>query len=165
MSRPFALVACLVLGMALMVQAASPQTPAATQKADPAVVKIADAYVAAVKARDAAKIAELYAEDAIEMPPYQKPIKGRAAIRNHYEQQFKEMPELSDLQLTRIDARTTGDMGYDVGSYSQKFTPKDGKPTDDTGNYTVILRRAADGQWRVAYAIYNSHMRPTGTKP
>jgi uncharacterized protein (TIGR02246 family) len=164
MNRLLKVVVALVLGFPLMVQAAPPQAGAAgAQKADPAVVKVADAYLAAMKARDAAKIADLYTEDAIELPPYQKPVKGRAAIRNYYEQQFKGEPaEFSDLRLTRIEARTAGDIGYDVGSYSQKVTPKGGKPMEDTGNYTVILRRAEDGQWRVVYAIYNSHVQPTG---
>lgn len=148
--------------VSLPVQAAPPQAQATAQKADTAIAKIVDAYVAGMNARNAAKIAELYAEDAVEMPPFRQPVKGRQAIRSYYEQQFKgEQMEFSDLRLQRIDSRTSGDIAFDTGTYTQKVTPKGGKPMDDTGNYVVILRRAADGQWRVAYAIYNSHVPPT----
>lgn len=133
------------------------------QKVEPAIAKVADAYMEAVNARDAARVAELYTEDAVEMPPHQKPVKGRAAIRNHYQQQFKgETAEFSDLKLQRMESRITGEIAYDTGQYSQRITPKAGKPVQDTGNYIVILHRTG-GQWRVAYAIYNSHMLPLGT--
>jgi uncharacterized protein (TIGR02246 family) len=156
------MVLATALCVSLPVQAAPPQTQAATQKGEPAIAKIVDAYVAGMKARDAAKVAELYHEDAVEMPPFRQPLKGRQAIRGYYEQQFKgEQMGFSDLRLQRIDSRTSGDIAFDTGTYSQKVTPKGGAPMDDTGNYVVILRRATDGQWRVAYAIYNSHVPPT----
>lgn len=154
------LVAGVILGVPAIVGAAA---GAGAQKADPAVVKIRDAYVAASHARDAAKVAELYHEDAVELPPYQQPAKGRAAIRAYYEQQFKgDQVAVSNLQLQSLESRVSGDLAYDVGTYRQTITPKGAKATEDSGNYTVIMRRGGDGQWRVAYAIYNSHRPPAG---
>lgn len=151
--------AAVALAVPLLAQSTAAQpAPGAGQKADPAIAKIADAYVAAVNARDAAKVSELYTENAVEMPPNQKPLKGRAAIRSHYEQMFKGGlgVEFSNLMLQRLESRTEGDVGYETGQYSQRVAPKGAKPFDDTGNYAVILHRT-QGQWRVAYAIYNSH--------
>lgn len=164
MKKAFTIAASVLIAVLLMIQAASAQAGAGgAQKADPAIVKVADAYVAAVKARDAAKVAELYAENAVEMPPHQKPIRGRDNIRKHYEQQFKDPgAEFSGVTLQRTEARVSGNIGYDTGQYSQRITPKGGKPIDDTGNYIVILHQT-DGQWRVAHAIYNSHLPPPGT--
>jgi uncharacterized protein (TIGR02246 family) len=154
----------VAIAVSLMGGVASAQAGAGgAQKADPAVVKVADAYVAAMKARDAAKVAELYMENAVEMPPHQKPVRGRANIQKYYEQQFKDdSAEFSGVTLNRTEARTSGNIGYDTGQYSQRITPKGGKPIEDTGNYIVILHQA-EGQWRVAYAIYNSHLPPPGT--
>jgi uncharacterized protein (TIGR02246 family) len=162
MNRLPIVVVTAVLCAALMVPPAFAQAGGGTPQPEPAIAKIIEAYVAGMKARDAAKIAELYAEDAVEMPPFQQPVKGRKAIRGYYEQQFKgEQMEFADLRLQRVESRMSGDLAFDTGTYAQKVTPKGGQPTDDTGNYLVILRRAADGQWRVAYAIYNSHVPPT----
>ena len=151
--------AALALAAPLLAQGTAGQPSGSPgQKADPAIAKIADAYVAAVNARDAAKVAELYTETAVEMPPNQKPLKGRTAIRSHYEQMFKGGlgAEFSNLQLQRLESRTEGEVGYETGQYSQRIALKGAKPFDDTGNYAVILHRVQD-QWRVAYAIYNSH--------
>jgi uncharacterized protein (TIGR02246 family) len=157
------MVLATVIAMSHPAQAGPPQAGAAMQKADPAIAKIVDAYVAGVKARDTAKIAELYAEDAVEMPPFRQPLKGRQAIRSHYEQMFKgEQMQFSDFSLKRLESMTSGDIAFETGTYSQRVTPKGGQQADDTGNYMVLLRRAADGQWRVAYAIYNSHNPPPG---
>ncbi len=80
----------VLLAVPLMTHVASAQAGGGgSQTADPAIVKVADAYVAAVKARDAAKVAELYIENAVEMPPHQKPIRGRENIRKLYAQQRK----------------------------------------------------------------------------
>jgi len=164
MTKVFTVATSVLIAVPLMVQGASAQAgTGGTQKADPAIVKVADAYIAAVKARDAARVAELYAENAVEMPPHQKPIRGRENIRKHYEQQFKNAEaEFSGVTLQRTEARMSGTIGYDTGQYSQRITPKGGKPIDDTGNYIVLLHQT-DGQWRVAHVIYNSHLPPPGT--
>jgi uncharacterized protein (TIGR02246 family) len=164
MKKLFAVLTAVLIAGPLSSHAVSRQPgTGGAQKADPAIVKVADAYVAAMKARDAAKVAELYMENAVEMPPHQKPVRGRASIQKYYEQQFKDASaEFSGVTLNRTEARISGNIGYDTGQYSQRITPKGGKPIDDTGNYIVILHQA-DGQWRVAYAIYNSHLPPPGT--
>ena len=159
--------AVLALATPLLAQGTTGQpATAAGQKADPAIARIADAYVAAVNAGDAAKVAELYAENAVDMPPHQKPLKGRTAIRNYYEQMFKGglAAEFSNLRLQRMESRTEGNVGYETGQYSQRVAPKGAKPFDDTGNYVVILHRV-QGDWRVAYAIYNSHTPPGQSAP
>ena len=160
MKKLLSVIAALIVATPLMARATSPQV--SPGKPDPAIVKVADAYRAAMKARDAAKVVELYTEDAVEMPPNHKAIKGRANIRKYYEEQFKgTMAQASDLTLQHLESRVAGDVGYDVGRYTQKITPKGGKPMDDSGNYVVILHQSG-GQWRVAYAIYNSDLPPPG---
>lgn len=126
------------------------------------IVKVADAYVAASLKGDAKALAALYTEDAVEMPPHQPLIKGRAAIERHYTKQFGGPEKLKSFSLTHLDTRAAGDLGYDVGTYQQTIT--DGQePMDDTGKYTVILKRSG-GEWKVAYAIYNSDQHPPPMK-
>jgi ketosteroid isomerase-like protein len=74
---------------ALLAQSTTPQPPASNQTMDAAIKAVADRYVKASLAGDAKAIAELYTEDAVEMPPNEPAIKGRAAIQQYYEKQFK----------------------------------------------------------------------------
>ena len=135
-----------------------PAGTAAAQPAAPGVVKVRDAYVAAVNAGDAKAVAALYTEDAAEMPPNEAMVKGRPAIEKFNAGMLTG--NTVKLSLTGLEAVATGDVAYDVGTYSQTITPKQGggKPMTDRGKYVVILRRGSDNTWRVKYAIYNSDL-------
>jgi uncharacterized protein (TIGR02246 family) len=146
--------------------AASGQAPAGAAKptsgpsgAD-AIKAVGDAYVKATLAGDAKAIAALYAQDAVEMPPNQPMIKGKAAIQQYYEKQTASGAKINSFTLTHLDTHAAGDRGYDVGTYRQSLTvPGASAPVTDSGKYTVILKRSASG-WQVSSAIYNSDQPP-----
>ena len=148
----------LVLGMlaAAVLVATWARAQSAASAAD--IVKVADAYVKASLAGDAKAVAALYTDDAIEMPPYEPLVKGKAAIEQYYTKQMSGPAKLKSLNLTHLESKASGDIGYDVGTYSQ--TISDGQHSmDDTGKYTVIVKRVGTA-WKVAYAIYNSDKQP-----
>jgi len=149
----------LVLGVfaACVLVATWARAQASASAAD--IVKVTDAYVKASLAGDAKAVAALYTDDAVEMPPYEPLVKGRAAIEQYYTKQMGGPAKLKSLNLTHIESKASGDIGYDVGTYTQ--TLSDGQHSmDDTGKYTVLLKRVG-GAWKVAYAIYNSDKQPT----
>lgn len=122
------------------------------------IAKVADSYVKASLAGDVKAVAALYTDDAVELPPYQPMVKGKAAIEQYYTKQMSGPAKLTAFTLTHIESRASGDIGYDVGTYAQ--TVSDGQhPMNETGKYTVILKRVGS-TWKVAYAIYNSDTRP-----
>jgi uncharacterized protein (TIGR02246 family) len=127
-----------------------------------AIRAVADLYTKATMAGDAKAIAMLYTEDAVEMPPNQPIVKGRAAIQQYYEKQFAG-GKIARFALSHLETRAVGDTGYDVGTYRQNVTPTGAKAFDDTGKYAVILKRGPAG-WKVAYAIYSSD-RPSPAGP
>jgi uncharacterized protein (TIGR02246 family) len=156
--------ALLLLGFAAAVVSA--QAPATSGKASAgpagadAVKAVADAYVKAALAGDAKAIAALYTEDAVEMPPNQPMIKGRAAIQQYYEKEMSSGMKMNSFTLTHLDTHAVGDRGYDVGTYRQSVTPTGATaPVSESGKYTVIVKRSGTG-WLVAYAIYNSDQPP-----
>lgn len=146
----------LAAALSTVVLAAQPPSQPSTRSAniDAAIKAVADQYVKAGLAGDAKAIAALYTADAVEMPPNRPPVKGRAAVQQFYEQQFKA-GKITDFVLDHLETRAVGDTGYDVGTYRQKMTPATGQAVNDTGKYIVILKRT-EGAWKVAYAIYNS---------
>jgi ketosteroid isomerase-like protein len=137
---------------------------ALAQSAAPEIVKTREAYAAATNAGDIKSIVRLYTEDGVELPPNEAMVKGSAALEKHYTGLFKG--NAVKLSLTGIETTSAGDIGYDVGTYSQTITPgtAGAKPITDRGKYIVILRRGADKQWKVKYAIYNSDLPPQPMK-
>jgi uncharacterized protein (TIGR02246 family) len=134
------------------------QLHAQGQKVDPAVSKVSSAYQAAVNAEDAKALAAVYTEDAVEMPPHEPMIRGRAAIQMYYEKQFAEAD--GKVMITPMESMASGNAGYEVGTYTQSMKMKTGQTMNDKGKYVVLLKPGVDKQWRVAYAIYNSDTPP-----
>lgn len=150
-----------VVTFVVLTSAVGTGQPQKSQAAGADAIKaVADTYVKASLARDVKAIAALYTDDAIEMPPNQPMVKGRAAIEQFYQREFASGATISAFSLSHIQAEASGDLGYDVGTYQQTATPPGAaNPVSDTGKYTVILRRTG-GAWKVAYAIYNSDQPP-----
>jgi uncharacterized protein (TIGR02246 family) len=120
---------------------------------------VADAYVKASLASDAKAIAALYTDDAVEMPPNQPMVKGKAGIEEYYQKMFSSGTKLTAFTVTHLDTFSMGERGYDVGTYQQTASPPNASTVSDSGKYTVIVKRAGS-EWKVAYAIYNSDQPP-----
>lgn len=147
-------IAAVLCSSSLVLRPSAQAPTGKSPNIDAAIKAVADEYVKATLAADPKAIAALYTDDAVEMPPNLPAVKGRAAIQQFYEQQFAA-GKIARFSLTHLETRAVGDAGYDVGTYQQNLVPTGGPAVDDTGKYTVILKRTG-GRWRVAYAIYNS---------
>ncbi len=119
----------------------------------PEIVRVANAYVQAMLASDAAVVAALYQEDAVEMPDCRPLVKGRAAIEQYFRGLMNET-RITNFVLRQMESTISGDTAYDVGTYTQRLSTSDGM-VDDTGKYIVMLKRTG-GDWKIAYAIHNS---------
>ncbi len=118
--------------------------PNARQAIEAAVTR----YVAASNRGDADALMELYAEDAVLLPPDHEPIQGREAIREFWRQGTDQGLEVSTL---RVD--TDGKLGYLVGRY--KLPATEDEPAD-SGKYVMCLQRQVDGSWKLTADIWNS---------
>ena len=115
-----------------------------------------DRWLRLVEARDAAGIAELYAEDGAVMPPNGPIGIGRTAI----EQTWASMMRTPGFGLTfvpeQIVVSSSGDMALDRGTYRLTIAPN-GTTQTDTGKYVVVWRKIG-GEWKVAADIFNSDL-------
>jgi uncharacterized protein (TIGR02246 family) len=113
--------------------------------------RLLTAYAEAFNANDAAKLASLFAEDTILMPPDNAIIKGRAAVEAAYRARFAEL-RLGQLRMQTLDFDTHGDRATAVGTFSLST----GVVGDiaATGKYVVIYRRVHDA-WLIAFQIVN----------
>jgi uncharacterized protein (TIGR02246 family) len=112
-----------------------------------AIEATVDRYVAASNDGDADALAELYADDALLLPPDHEPIHGREAIVEFWRQGTDEGLEVSTLRL-----EVNGDVAYLVGRY--RLPPTD-EESADSGQYVLCLKRQADGAWKLTADIWN----------
>ena len=137
--------------------------PAAADPAadEQAIRGLVDRWHQLIKARDAAGISALYAEDGAVMPPNAPIGKGRAAIQ----QTWGSMMQTPGFDLTilpeQIVVSSSGDMALDRGTYRLAIAPG-GTPETDTGKYVVVWRKIG-GEWKAAADIFNSDLPAAGS--
>jgi uncharacterized protein (TIGR02246 family) len=149
--------------LALSVGCQAPQGPAGLSEADrTAIRQVAENDARLANAHDAKGAAALYADDATVLAPEQAAVQGRAAIQAWME----ASPPLSNFQSQSLEIEGRGDLAYDRGTYSVTVTPVGAAPIDVRGKYLTILRKQADGSWKIQRDMWNSDLPPTApTKP
>jgi ketosteroid isomerase-like protein len=104
-------------------------------------------YESAWRARDAAALAALFAEDGFVLTGGSPPVRGRAAIEKAYAGMG------GPLELRALAFATEGAIGYIVGGFARE------KGEPDVGKFTLTLHRGEDGRWRIFSDMDNSNQR------
>jgi uncharacterized protein (TIGR02246 family) len=137
-----------ILGLgAAFLAGCSKEAPARDPDARGAVEATVDRYVAASNEGDAEALANLYADDAVLLPPDHEPIHGREAIGEFWRQGTDTGLEVSTLRL-EVD----GTVAYLIGKYHLPAT--EGEEAD-SGQYVLCLKQQADGSWKLTADIWN----------
>ncbi len=110
-------------------------------------------WAAAWTAGDATAIAGFYAEDAVLLPQNQLPIVGKTAIRSSYETLLEQFSVRGGSEVVELEVG--GDWAFMRGTYTITVAPKNGgAPIEtDRGNWLWIVKRQADGSWKIFRAI------------
>ena len=138
----------LFLGvLAALPAGCSGGSPALDSASRGAIEATVDRYVAASNEGDADALTELYAEDAVLLPPDHEPILGREAIGQFWQQGTDAGLEVSTLRL-EVD----GNVAYLVGRYRLPPTKQE---EADSGQYVLCLKRQTDGTWKLTADIWN----------
>lgn len=111
-------------------------------------------FANALMAGDAAAAAAVYDENASLLPPGEGIVSGRANIQ-HYWQGAMDAG-IIEVQVNTIDAKSDGDLGYEIGTFVMKLKGEKGDTIVDTGKYTEILRHTSDDKWISTYGMWNS---------
>ena len=127
------------------------QAPMST---DPSVLSAkTEAWEAAFNAKDIDGLVALYTSDTRVLPPNAEMVSGGDAVRTI----FGGMLEAGlSVDLVSIEAKASGDVGYDVGTY----VIMDGDAVIDTGKFIETFQRGDDGVWRMNNDIWNSDNPP-----
>jgi uncharacterized protein (TIGR02246 family) len=121
-----------------------------------AVRALPEQWDVAYHANDLEALMQLYAHDAIRLPPDEAIQDGEEAIRNHHQLDFSEYTSEGDMVV--VDARVSGDLGYVRGTYNGTSTPKaDGEPIKYDNKFVMVIQRQADGSWKTICEIWNDN--------
>jgi len=100
-------------------------------------------------AKDAAKVAAHYADDATFLIAGEKPTVGKDAIGAELKGMMSDPAFSLVLHTEKAIAAASGDIGFTQGSYALTLTnPMDKSVIHDNGSYITTYRKAGDGTWK-----------------
>ena len=112
-----------------------------------ALARVLTDYETAWRAKNAAALAELFAEDGFVMPGGSPPVRGRAQIEKHY------TGAGGPLYLRALAYATEGNVGWILGGY----TGQQGRA--DEGKFTLTLKKGPKGRWLIMSDMDNVNVR------
>ena len=107
---------------------------------------------------DAAALADHYSEDAALLPPNQEMVSGKRAIQEFWQTAMDMGVRRIDLEV--VEVGYDGNLAYSRGVSTVTIQPEGGREMTERGKYLVVLKRQADGPWKVAVDIWNNDLPP-----
>jgi uncharacterized protein (TIGR02246 family) len=150
-----------VAAAGLLALAGCQKAPADTSADKAALRAMLVEFDTAYNAGDADKIAGMYWEDAVVMPPGEPASTGRVAIRASMDSGITAA-KAAGMSLDIADANiieVSGDMAFDSGTYEVKSAAG---AVIDTGNYVGVYQKR-EGKWGYIRDIWNSDKAPAPT--
>lgn len=117
---------------------------------------VREAYVQSYESGDAAGLARQFTEDCILLPPDGPAAVARAGVEGFYGEQFAQMRPKS-LTITPEEEVAMGDWGYGAGTWAADVVVAGaGEPLRIEGKYLNVMKRQADGLWRIHRHTWNA---------
>jgi len=112
-------------------------------------------FAKALTAKDALAAAIVYDENASILPPNEPIVTGRANIKAYWQGAIDA--GIIDATVKTIDAKSNGDLGYEIGTFTMRFLGPKNDTIVEVGKYTEILERNAQGYWISTYGMWSSN--------
>jgi len=105
------------------------------------------------------RLVDLYAPDAVILPPGGPSIEGTATIRELFRQEFERFD--TRIAFTNQAIEVEGDMAYRRGRYVWRGTPRgSGQALESTNKFLEVWKRQPDGSWKIAVDMWNQADSP-----
>jgi uncharacterized protein (TIGR02246 family) len=135
------------------------QAGAATQADLEAINQLHERDIQASKAWDVETLASLWTDDIVSIPQDGPPVIGKEANRNSLLKLKEESRDIDivEYNLAFNEVKVVGDWAFEWGTFSGTIRPKGGgEPSESSGKLFRVLKRDADGSWKVARSMYNN---------
>jgi uncharacterized protein (TIGR02246 family) len=108
-----------------------------------------------VAAKNAARVAGIYADDARILMPGRPVISGKSEILAFYKAALDGPVEAITLDTTHIDV--SGDLAYGFGTNTILLKEAGEAPREEKGKYVAVYRRQPAGDWKIVVDSYSSN--------
>ena len=108
-----------------------------------------------VSAKNAARVAGIYAEDARILMPGRPVISGKSEILAFYKTALDGLVDSITLDTTHIDV--SGNLAYSFGTNTILLKPPGEAPREEKGKYVAVYRRQPAGDWKIVIDSYSSN--------
>lgn len=98
-----------------------------------------------------------YAADAVILPQNGPMVTGREG-RDAFFKEMSNMVTDFKFSMSRFDA--SGDLAYEVGTYSGMMQMPGMGTVADTGKFLTVWKRQPDGKWMIVADIFNTNLAP-----
>jgi ketosteroid isomerase-like protein len=142
------------LAAILAVAVAAPPIEAQSSYAadSTAIASAGRAFSAAYLRNDTVALANAYVDSAIAFPPGRRQVVGPAAIGHLFvwPEGYRQLVHVLTVEHLQIQ----GDLAVDVGTWNSTGQRAGKDPVTASGRYLVAWVRAAGGQWKILYDIW-----------
>ena len=121
-----------------------------------AIIKADNAWSAESEKKSTEGWLSYYSADAIMMPPGEKTCNDAASRTASIKNMFATPGLVLTFHSTKVEVSKSGDLGYAVGVYDEKAKDAKGKNYHETGKYTEVWKKQADGNWKCVADIWNA---------
>ena len=109
---------------------------------------VMECYAKAYRDNDPDRMAELYTDGAMLLPPGHELVRGRDSVRAFWSRGMEP-----GFRMAPMSVEVSGATAYVVGRY---YVPPDDQDDAETGKYIIALRHDRDGVWRITADIWNA---------
>jgi len=113
-------------------------------------------WVEATKRKDAQAVVELYAEDAIVLPPGGEPITGRQTILAFYKKYYSDRWQLLNEEFKSTSLVLRGDLAVETAEYTGEIEQGEKGKTLFKGKNLVVWKQQKDGSWKLFRDMWSS---------
>ena len=133
-----------------------------TRADEAAINAIWSKYISSLEAGDIDAWLSLWTEDGVQMPPNEPPVIGKDQLRARTGGALDVFAV--EIDITNQEIGISSNIAFSRGVYTATFAPKDGsEPIPVDGKFMTILKRQADGGWKIHRDIFNSNL-PSGAE-
>jgi uncharacterized protein (TIGR02246 family) len=154
----------LTLLSACAPQPAQPVEPPDTRAADEASIRgLVKEWAGAARAKDSAKFASFYADDAVLMLEQTPLFTGKTAISDSIGPMMQDPNFALHFETTRVDVARSGDLASEQGTFELTTSDQKTKKAVTTKGKYVVVWKKQDSTWKVIVdaPISNPPSEPT----
>jgi ketosteroid isomerase-like protein len=134
----------------------APLSAPAISRAEATIRKQTQALALACNSRQLDDLVDVYAPDALLLRPNTPPVRGSAAIREHF---FGLLESgFGEVELDPLRVEIVGDMAYEAGRCKTLVPFAIGKRREERGKYLMVYHRRGNDEWKIMVDCWSSDL-------